>query len=107
MFKKGDKLICITDNINLIVGKEYIFKKSRPVININTLEVFISLADAGSAYNVNFNSIRKCCVGITKHSAKCKWMYVCDYEKIYDKKVNITVVKDDISYNIKDNKEQK
>lgn len=54
------------------VGK----KLSKRVKNIETNEIFDSAKEAGIKYKVSANSIKDCCVGRSKTSAGCKWIYI-------------------------------
>ena len=52
-------------------------KPARPLIHcIETGEKFSTLTEAGSAYNVTYSTIRRCCIGKTHTAGGYHWEYV-------------------------------
>lgn len=64
-------------------------EKNKPVICLNTREVFINLNEAGKKYNINPNGISHCCKGLRNRKTagklpdgtKLMWLFKEDYDK--------------------------
>ena len=52
-----------------------ISEHTKKVICISTNEIFNSTKVASDYYNINYNSLKSCCLGINKTSGKKKWRY--------------------------------
>ena len=55
----------------------------RKIINLDTKEIFNSVADAGRKYNINSTNICRALRGKIKTCRGCKWMYYEEYLKLH------------------------
>lgn len=52
---------------------------SKPVYNISTDDMFITIESASNKFNVSCSGISRACTGEQKTSANCKWLFCYDY----------------------------
>lgn len=70
---------------NVCVG----YGKPRPVINLDTGEVFESMGKAGKTYGVTAGSIYNACVGLSKTSCGCEWMFMDEYIELQEQRSEV------------------
>ena len=74
-----DDKIKYTDDVVEEMLNERVHIQKKPVINLDTLEIFESIAEVGKKYNVSGSSISLACKGKQKTSIGYRWAFYEDY----------------------------